>query len=68
MLNVFLNNGQEFQEISMEEGASAKVVRDSSGELNGALMLACYDHQGREVARFKWEVVAGFAVTQAMPY
>jgi hypothetical protein len=61
MVNVFLNNGQEFQEVSIEAAASAKIVTDGSTELQGAVVLVCLDQQGREIARFKWSDVAGYA-------
>lgn len=60
MIHVFLNNGREFQEIAVENAVQARVVTDTSPEFNGAPVLVCFDHQQREIARFKWSDVSGY--------
>jgi hypothetical protein len=61
MINVFLNNGREFQEVCIDAALSVKVLIDESPEFNGAVVLACLDLNNREVARFKWSEVSGYA-------
>lgn len=65
MVNVFLNNGHEFQEISIEGAGSVKTATENEAEPRGAAFLVCLDFQGHEVARFRWEVVAGYAIGYA---
>jgi hypothetical protein len=62
MVNVFLNNGRQFEEISIEAAVSAKVITDTTPEFNGSVLLVCLNYQGREVARFKWADVSGYAI------
>lgn len=61
MINVFLNNGREFQEVSIDAATSVKILNDNGPEFNGATVVICLDRQSREVARFKWADVAGYA-------
>jgi hypothetical protein len=61
VINVFLNNGHEFQEICVDAAMSVKIMADTSPELGGAVVLLCLDRSNREVARFKWSDVSGYA-------
>lgn len=62
MVNVFLNNGREFQEVSISSAETAQVVAENAPEYAGAPVLICRDRQNHEVARFKWSDVVGYAI------
>jgi hypothetical protein len=66
MVNVFLNNGTQFEEVSILMAESAKIVADNVPEVGGAAVLVCLDRQQREIARFKWADVVGYAIGSAI--
>ncbi len=59
MVRVYFKNGHEG---AVTAATSVKVERDTNYAMVQPLILVCFDSARKEVGRFKWDELTGYAI------
>ncbi len=59
MVRVYFKNGHEG---AVTGATSVKVERDTNYAMVQPLILVCFDSARKEVGRFKWDELTGYAI------